>query len=217
MSTPRKRRILAEELPIDPEEMTEDDEVMIPIQKRSRGVGSHDGLGISKKRRGGVVLRTALLFIFLGIVAWFVSDYYAMTKEIRILKDPAEQARLAEEESRKIIAQIAQVMILPTDEAPTLLTIKDAATLASQEPFYSGTVNGDVVVVYEKAAKAIVWSPSRYKIVNVGPVYREDEAQSTGGANSSSNTSSSTAKASSKASPSSSTNTSSKSSTEETQ
>jgi hypothetical protein len=75
------------------------------------------------------------------------------------------QAQIAD-----LIAKVGKLVILPTGEQPVIATINDAASLIKQQAFYTGAINGDVVLVYQKAAKAIVYSPSRNMIVNVGPV-----------------------------------------------
>ena len=76
---------------------------------------------------------------------------------------------------KELIAKVGKLILLPTGEEPVIATINDASTLIKEQPFYKGAVNGDVVIVYQKAAKAIVYSPSRNLIVNVGPIVLPDQ------------------------------------------
>jgi hypothetical protein len=41
---------------------------------------------------------------------------------------------------------------------------------AKEQPFLAGSQNGDILMVYTGIGKAIVYSPARDLIVNVGPV-----------------------------------------------
>ena len=79
---------------------------------------------------------------------------------------------------KDLIAKVGKLVILPTGEDPVIATINDADGLTKQQVFYKGSINGDVVLVYQKAAKAIVYSPSRNIIVNVGPVVLQNQATS---------------------------------------
>lgn len=82
---------------------------------------------------------------------------------------------LSKLEQDKILAEtmekVGKLIVLPKDETPVVATIADAATLIQKEPFYAGSKNGDIVLMYQKALKAIIYSPDRNIIVNVGPVY----------------------------------------------
>lgn len=69
-----------------------------------------------------------------------------------------------------ILSKLGARMILPTGEVPQIAPIDDPIESAKIQPFVSGAVKGDLLIVYVKAAKAIVYSPSRDLIVNVGPV-----------------------------------------------
>ncbi len=73
-------------------------------------------------------------------------------------------------QAKALLEQLSKLMILPQGEQPIIATINDAAALSKEQPFYTGAINGDVVFIFQNAAKAIVFSPSRNIIVNVGPI-----------------------------------------------
>ena len=64
-------------------------------------------------------------------------------------------------EAAVYVAKISKYMILPTDETPT---VADKDKLSSQ-PFFANAQNGDKVLFYTKAQKAILYRPSINKIV----------------------------------------------------
>ncbi len=80
----------------------------------------------------------------------------------------AEQARI-EKENKDMLAEIGERMLLPQEE-PVIYNIEDPALLASQQPFFTGSVEGDRLILFPQTAKAVIWSPERKVIVNVGPI-----------------------------------------------
>ncbi len=81
--------------------------------------------------------------------------------------------------AKQIVDAVSQLIIVPQGEDPLIATINDADNLIKDQPFYTGAINGDIVLIYQNAAKAIIYSPSRNIIVNVGPVLPEQQASST--------------------------------------
>ena len=73
-------------------------------------------------------------------------------------------------EVERIVEAVGRHILLPENETPLVATITDAATLAQEQPFYVGSVDGDQLLIYGESLRAIVYSPSRNIIVNVGPV-----------------------------------------------
>jgi hypothetical protein len=101
-------------------------------------------------------------FVFIGVV--FVGrGKYA---EYQIAKDP--QA-IAQAEIKKLIEDVGKLIVLPTDEQPTIATVSDLEKLKGQE-FFAHAETGDKVLLYSKARKAILYSPSRNKIVEMAPI-----------------------------------------------
>lgn len=86
---------------------------------------------------------------------------------VRILsQDPAE---LSAREISSISAKISKLIILPSDEEPTLATVSDPEKLRSQ-PFFANAKAGFKVLVYAKAQKAILYDPYSNRIVEVAPI-----------------------------------------------
>lgn len=82
--------------------------------------------------------------------------------------EKAMKAKAAKEVTA-LTKEIGAIMVLPEGE-PTIFDITDPAQLASQQAFFAGAQKGDKLLVYSQAAKAIIYSPARHLIVNVGPV-----------------------------------------------
>ena len=75
-----------------------------------------------------------------------------------------KKATASNNEVADYVAKIGKYMILPTDETPTVATVADKDKLSGQ-PFFANAQNGDKVLFYTKAQKAILYRPSINKIV----------------------------------------------------
>ncbi len=72
-------------------------------------------------------------------------------------------------ETERLVKEIGEVMVLPEEETPTLATVQDKSKLQDQD-FFKNAENGDKVLVYMTAKKAILYRPSTKKIIEVSPV-----------------------------------------------
>ena len=102
----------------------------------------------------------ALFILSAGLAIYFFF-------EVRSLRTNPQQ--VAEEEVQAIVARVGKLMVLPQDEIPTMATILDPAELVDQ-PFFASAQKGDKVLLYTNAKKAILYSPSQDKIIDVAPV-----------------------------------------------
>ena len=119
------------------------------------------------------IIITLIVGVVIGAGAFWALNKTMMKSTV----SPVSQ--VAQNQVKDLIAKVGKLVLLPTGEEPVIATINDAAGLTKQQPFYKGSQNGDVVLVYQKAAKAIVYSPERNIIVNVGPVVLQDQPSTT--------------------------------------
>ena len=118
-----------------------------------------------------------IVWFILGLVIGAGSIY---AFNVYLIKNPAKAAtQMQQAQVKDLIAKVGALIILPTGEEPVVATINDAAALIKDQVFYKGAKNGDVVLVYQKASKAIVYSPDRNVIVNVGPIFLQDQQAQT--------------------------------------
>lgn len=112
------------------------------------------------------------LFVF-GITAMlliaFVPSYYFYSqyqKSQKLLQNPTEAAR---EETKSLIAKVSRLIELPNNEEPTIATVSDKEKLKDQA-FFSKAENGDKVLIYTQAKKAILYRPGANKVIEVAPI-----------------------------------------------
>lgn len=73
-----------------------------------------------------------------------------------------------QQEAAALKDKLSKVIELP-DENPVLALVTDKSMLSGQ-PFFMHAENGDKVLIFMKAKKAILYRPSSKKIIEVGPV-----------------------------------------------
>jgi len=72
-------------------------------------------------------------------------------------------------EADRLVASVGKLITLPTDEKPTIATVTDIEKVKDQ-PFFKNAKNGDKVLIYTKAQKAIIYRESENRIIEVGAV-----------------------------------------------
>jgi len=82
------------------------------------------------------------------------------------LANPQESAKL---ETERVKASVAQLIDVPEGEDPTIASVVDASKLSSQA-FFKNAQNGDKVLMYAQAKKAILYRPGTNKIIEVAPI-----------------------------------------------
>ena len=84
----------------------------------------------------------------------------------------------AEKEVAVLVTQLKKIMEVP-DEKPVVATVKDKDTLKSQQAFFAQAENGDKLIVFQTARKAILFRPSIGKIIESGPLITTPTQQQT--------------------------------------
>lgn len=89
----------------------------------------------------------------------------------------ASGEELTDDDVAELIEAVSKHIILPQGEEPVAAKIIDVDELLKTQQFYRGAINGDILLIYQTAAKAILYSPSRDMLVNVGPIVANGEAE----------------------------------------
>ncbi len=75
------------------------------------------------------------------------------------------------DETRELLDKVGKLIELPKEEA-TVASVSDKEKLKDQ-PFFQNAKNGDKVLIFTKAKKAILYRPSINKIIEVGKINLE--------------------------------------------
>lgn len=116
----------------------------------------------------------ALLVVVIGVGGGLgYHQYDKVKKENKRLSDPQASAAA---ETERIKSEVSKLIDVPQDEQPTIASVVDASKLNNQA-FFAKAQNGDRVLMYAKAKKAILYRPSSKKIIEVAPINLGNNAQ----------------------------------------
>lgn len=77
--------------------------------------------------------------------------------------------KVSEDELQNTIDAIGRLIVLPTDEQPTVATVTEPDKLKDQ-PFFAHAKAGDKVLFYNKARKAFLYDPVANKLIDVSTI-----------------------------------------------
>ncbi len=110
-----------------------------------------------------------MVSVVLGVVTVVLAGTSALFyKQVRDLKVNPQKA--SQEENEKLIAAVSKIALLPEGEAPTIATVTDPDKLQKEQAFFAKAKQGDKVLIYTRALKAIMYRPSENKIIEVAPL-----------------------------------------------
>lgn len=126
---------------------------------------------------------TALSIAFIAASSFAIYEHSQLTKaknqlsEIKSQLSKASSPTLADNNTN-LIETVGKFITLPSGEQPTIATVTDVSKLQNQ-PFFKNASEGDKVLIYKEAKKAILWRPSTSKIIEYAPL-QTDESQEEG-------------------------------------
>jgi hypothetical protein len=104
---------------------------------------------------------TIVLLLVLGVGGYFLYSKFGA---------PWFIAWQEAEQSRKILAQVGKVVLLPPDEKPQVSTILDAEEIKASGQFFANAQVGDAVVLYPESGMLILFDLKNNKLLNMGTV-----------------------------------------------
>ncbi len=118
-----------------------------------------------------VIKKNPLIFIIgiiLIVLAAIPSVYFYLQykKAQQALQNPQASSQ---EEINKLVDRVGKFMELPEGEVPTIATVTDSEKLKDQQ-FFARAQNGDKVLIYTNAKKAILYRQDTNKIIEVAPI-----------------------------------------------
>lgn len=110
-----------------------------------------------KKKLNSKIIKFVIILI---VVSGCVALYYFYKHQNAPLT--------TEQEADNLVSELGKFIMLP-DERPSVALVTDKSQLSNQA-FFNNAENGDKVLIFLKAKKAIIYRPSNKKIVEIGPI-----------------------------------------------
>jgi hypothetical protein len=115
------------------------------------------------------IIKNKNLQYLLGLVVVLALGYFGYMQYNEMQNTPEAQAAAAQEQKVALLSKVKALTVLPEEE-PVLFTVNDANLLKTQQAFFKDAQNGDVLMVFQKDSKALIYRESENKIVNAGPI-----------------------------------------------
>ena len=112
-----------------------------------------------------VILLVILVLGAIGGAGYMYMQNKKLKKDVQTAKDQKD-GKISNEE---LLRKIGEHIVLPSNETPAILTVDDKDKLKDQ-PFFKPAENGDKIIIYTQAKKAIIYREAWNKIIDVGPV-----------------------------------------------
>jgi hypothetical protein len=110
-----------------------------------------------------------LIGLVIGIVIALIPSYYFYMQYQKVNMQLKNPNKVAQDQTKELLGKLSSLIVLPGDENPTIATVQDKSKLKDQ-PFFKNAQNGDKLIIYLKARKAILYRDATNKIIEFGPV-----------------------------------------------
>lgn len=117
------------------------------------------------------IQKVFLIISAVAIVAIALAGYFSY--QLYLAKQNPQA--IAQKEIASLVEKVSKLIVLPEGETPTVATVSDPEALKDQA-FFAQAQKGDKVLIYSQAKKAILYSVSLNKILNVAPLNIGDKA-----------------------------------------
>ncbi|MDR1355492.1 MAG: hypothetical protein LBJ43_04470 [Propionibacteriaceae bacterium] len=118
---------------------------------------------LTRNRKTFIVI-SVVTVVFLALLVVLLVQH----AEINRLSDPTSTSEQTNAEAIRLKEEVSKLMQLPDEEA-VIATVQDADKLKEQE-FFKDAKNGDKVLIFTTAQKAVIYRESENKIINSGPI-----------------------------------------------
>ena len=109
------------------------------------------------------IFRVVLVVLILAIL---VAGIFFTVKYFQLRANPNQ---VSQEQTKSLTDKVGKLIALPNNETPTIATVQDKTKLKDQ-PFFKDAQQGDKLLIYTNAKKAIIYREKDDKIINVGPI-----------------------------------------------
>jgi hypothetical protein len=104
--------------------------------------------------------------VLAAVIAWLAYGYITTKNQLEQTKSPTGQGLT---ETQRLVNKVSLLVDLPPGETPTIASVNDASKLKNQA-FFANAKDGDKVLIYSKAGKAVLYRPSTNRVIDYSTV-----------------------------------------------
>jgi hypothetical protein len=105
--------------------------------------------------------------VILGVIVWLTYGYISTKNQLEQAKNSPSGTGTTQTD--QLVGKVAQLVDLPQGETPTIATVNDASKLKKQQ-FFASAKDGDKVLIFSKAGKAVLYRPSTNRVIEYSTV-----------------------------------------------
>jgi|GEM_PF-5321652 len=125
-----------------------------------------DAKPLKPRRRVTLSRRNMLTLLAVLVLAGAIAYLFWQNMQLR---SPEYQAEAQKRANTELIDRVSKVVVLPTDQEPTIATITKVDELKKvNATFYGDAQDGDKILFY--STRAVIYRESEGKIINIAPV-----------------------------------------------
>lgn len=111
-----------------------------------------------------------LIIIIIALLGYAVYDKFFTTT--------TPEGQLSEKEIKSLVTKVSKLINVP-DEMPVVAKIIKAEELIVEQKFYTGSKDGDYLIVFPTTQKAMIYREDEDRLINVGPIIVDQPATTT--------------------------------------
>jgi hypothetical protein len=130
---------------------------------------------MTTKQKAVTVTFSLFSILLLAAIGFLLYKISQMDKELALARQ--SPGTYTDMQNKTVIEKLGQIVILPTDEEPSIATILDKEKL-KDNPFFVKAKNGDKIIAYENNRLIYLYRPEINKLVGLLPFIIGDSSQS---------------------------------------
>lgn len=143
----------------EPEEVTPAVTAIPQTAQRPSAPKSLSGPPVRHRKRRWILAPLLLVVVAsAGVLVWH--NHFRQT--------PSRQEKV----NKQLVAEVAERAVLPGGETPSVTTVVNKEKVS--QTFLADARNGDKVLLFFQAGKAVLYRPSTHQVVNIGPLQQPD-------------------------------------------
>ena len=112
-----------------------------------------------------------LIIIFMVLLGFLIFKKFNSAENL-------PNGQLSDKQIEVIVKKVSKLINIPK-EIPAIATIIKADNLIAEQSFYIGSKDGDYLIVFPQAKKALIYRESEDRLINVGPIVIDQSATTT--------------------------------------
>ena len=119
-----------------------------------------------RRRNNRRMLASLIVLLLIVGLVYFAYKYHQEQNKVNKLSDPKTASAV---QTTDLVNRVGKLVELPTGQSPTIATVTDISKLQGQA-FFANAQNGDKVLIYTQAKKAVLYRPSSNKVIEIAPL-----------------------------------------------